>query len=269
MKKLAIVLKCIIAVAMLSTTVVGVNCSMHNVTPDEFEKWVEERNAAWAEAGYINDTGTTQTQQNNNTQNNQQTRPEKKVVKTCEHEYKDEITKEPTCSEPGEMISKCSKCGDSYKTELSPTGKHEYESSVTKEATCTEAGEMTYTCKICGDTYTEAIAAKGHDYEKSVTKEATCTEAGVTTYTCKNCGDTYTEEIPALGHKEGDWIITKDATFFFSTGEKVQKCPVCGEVLKTEEIPSKYPITYLYIEMGIAFAIIGFIIGLVFKKKRK
>ena len=41
MKKLAIVLKCIIAVAVLSTTVIGVNCSMHNVTPEEFEKWVE------------------------------------------------------------------------------------------------------------------------------------------------------------------------------------------------------------------------------------
>ena len=263
MNRLAIVLKCIIAVAVLSTTVVGINCSMHGVLAEDIDKWIEESNKAWEEAGYVNDTGKTQTQQNNN-----QTQPEKKVVKTCEHEYKDEITKEPTCLEPGEMISKCSKCGDSYKTEIAPTGKHEYESSVTKEATCIEAGEMAYTCKMCGDTYTEAIPAKGHDYEKSVTKEATCTDAGVITYTCKNCGDTYTEEIPALGHTEGEWEVTKEATFFFSTGEKVLKCAKCGEVLKTEEIPSKYPITYLYIEMGIAFAIIGFIIGLIFKKKR-
>ncbi len=236
---------------------------MHGVLAEDIDKWIEESNEAWEEAGYVNDTGTTQPQQNNN-----QTQPEKKVVKSCEHEYIDEIIKEPTCSEPGEMISKCSKCGDSYKTELPPTGKHEYESTITKEATCTEAGEMTYTCKMCGDTYTEVIPAKGHDYEKNVTKEATCTEVGMITYTCEICGDTYTEEIPALGHTEGDWVVTKEATLF-SAGEKVLKCAVCGEVLKTEEIPSKYPITYLYIGIGIATAVIGFVIGLIFKKKRK
>jgi hypothetical protein len=73
------------------------------------------------------------------------------TVKSCEHTYVDSIIKEPTCAEPGVMESKCSKCGDTYKTEIPATGEHDYVSEVTKEATCTESGETTYTCSVCGD----------------------------------------------------------------------------------------------------------------------
>lgn len=38
---------------------------------------------------------------------------------------------------------------------------HDYKEEITKEPTCTEAGEKTYTCD-CGDSYTEEIPAKGH-----------------------------------------------------------------------------------------------------------
>ena len=38
------------------------------------------------------------------------------------------------------------------------------EGKVTKEATCTEAGEKLFTCTKCGATKTEVIAAKGHSY---------------------------------------------------------------------------------------------------------
>ena len=38
------------------------------------------------------------------------------------------------------------------------------EGKVTKEATCTEAGEKLFTCTKCGATKTEVIAAKGHTY---------------------------------------------------------------------------------------------------------
>lgn len=54
----------------------------------------------------------------------------------------------------------CEDCGE--KDPIAHT--HSYKEEVTKEPTCTEAGEKTYTC-ICGDSYTEEIPATGHHYE--------------------------------------------------------------------------------------------------------
>ena len=150
------------------------------------------------------------------------------------HNYVGEVTKEPTCTEPGEKTYTCD-CGDSYTEEIpakghhyengtctdcgdkDPNHEHKYTEKVTKEPTCTEEGEKTYTCD-CGDSYTEKIPAKGHNYvdgecehcgdkdpnhehkyTEKVTKEPTCTEEGEKTYTC-DCGDSYTEKIPAKGH---------------------------------------------------------------------
>ena len=189
-----------------------------------------------------------------------------KSVRSCEHAYVDSIISEPTCAESGIMESKCSKCGDTYKTEIPATGKHEYTSEITKEATCTEKGETTYTCTVCGDSYTEELPAKGHSYVSSVTKEATCTEAGITTFTCSECGDSYTEEIPALGHTEVE-EVTKEAGIF-TNGEKVVKCSTCGETLNTEIIPSRYPISVLFIALGIILvALIA--VSVIFVKMKK
>ena len=81
--------------------------------------------------------------------------------------------------------------------------EHSYdEGKVTKEPTCTEPGEKTYTCE-CGATKTEEIPALGHDYDEGkVTKEPTCKEAGVKTYTCKrDSSHTKTEEIKKVDHQ--------------------------------------------------------------------
>lgn len=105
---------------------------------------------------------------------------------------------------------------------------HDYKEEITKEPTCTEEGEKTYTCE-CGDSYTEKIPAKGHhfedgictdcgekdpdyhkhDYVEEITKEPTCTEEGEKTYTCE-CGDSYTEKIPMTEHHYGDDDICTD-----------------------------------------------------------
>ena len=86
------------------------------------------------------------------------------------------------------------------------------------------------------------------------TVEATCTEDGTNTYTCKVCGDTYAEAIPAAGHAEGEWTVTKEAGLF-STGEKTLACEKCGEVLKTESIQQKCPLSLTAV-IGIAVCII-------------
>lgn len=246
---------------------INLECNQVFTNLDDYVKYSQSQ---WEAAGYTVDNGSgtgTGTQVKDETSNN--TEVTKAPVKTCEHEYEDRITKEPTCSEAGEMTSTCTKCGDTYTTVLSPSGKHEYESVVTKEATCTEAGEITYTCKMCGDTYTEEIPATGHEYTSSVTKAATCTVPGEQVYTCSKCGDTYTEEIPATGHVSGDWTITKEAGLF-TPGERIIKCSVCGETLTLEAIPSRWPITYLYAAIVVgAVLVIGIIVIIILKKKRR
>ncbi len=188
-----------------------------------------------------------------------------KTVESCDHSYVDSIIKEPTCAETGIMESRCSKCGDVYKTEIPETGKHEYSSEVTKEATCTEKGVITYTCTVCGDSYTEDIPMIDHTYESSIAVDATCTTAGTKVFICSQCDDTYTEEIPATGHVEEE-VITKEAGAF-TTGEKIIKCSSCGEILSTEIIPSKYPLTYLIIGIACVVAVLVGVI-LILKKRR-
>lgn len=165
---------------------------------------------------------------------------------------------------------------------------------VTKEATCTEPGEKTFTCDVCHATKTEPINATGHKYEwkhdetnhwqecsvcgntidkaehtyaahkcedpatctkaecgyvkpagqhswndGEVTTPATCTTDGVKTYTCKVCSETKTETIKASGH-----TVVEDAAkepTCTETGLTAGKhCSVCNEVLEAQTvIPAK------------------------------
>lgn len=260
-------------------TFYGANGEVYN----SLEEYMAASNADWAAHGYktVNDEsefyGTKSSNQQSPTSAPQQSttqntsastgQTEKKTVKTCDHVYVDEIAKEPTCSEDGEMVSTCNKCGDSYKTKLEKTGKHEYEEKITKEASCTSDGEKTFTCKHCGESYTEPIPATGHDYEKSVSKQASCTEDGEVTYKCKYCGDTYTEPIPATGHTVTSTVTTKTPGLF-TAGEAVTKCDVCGEILATEQLSSRYPITYLYALIVAVIAVIGIISGILISRKK-
>ena len=74
---------------------------------------------------------------------------------------------------------------------------------MTKEATCTEPGEETATCTRCGEVVTKAIPAIGHDVKEwEVEKEPTETEEGVKKGKCSICGEEITEEIPKLEETE-------------------------------------------------------------------
>ncbi len=152
--------------------------------------------------------------------------------------------------------SSVSETADTSASTISSNHIHSYSEEVTKEATCEEEGELTYTCSECGDSYTEAIPALGHNYDvdsatwtwaddyswatwtiyctndKSHTivkeaeistesTEATCEENGITTYTATVVYEntTYTNiqkavAEPALGH---DYNVEG-------------KCKNCGDV---------------------------------------
>ena len=152
-------------------------------------------------------------------------------------------TKEPTCTENGELVYACKICGKTKSGEIPALGHTE----VTDEAlaaTCETPGKTEGShCSLCGAIIKEQeeIPATGH---KEVTDEAvapTCENAGKTEGShCSVCGTIIKEqmEVPALGH-----IIEKDKGFP-ATCENVGKtegshCSLCGVIIKKqEEIPA-------------------------------
>ncbi len=146
--------------------------------------------------------------------------------------------KAATCTEP----MTCAVCGA---TTGEPKGHVSDENwTVTKEPTCTEPGERESTCTVCGDTVAEEVPATGHAYgEPIVTREATCTSSGEQTFTCTVCGETTTGEIPATGHTPGEPTVTQQPTASYQNGSLVTTsgkrevlCTVCGAVISSEEI---------------------------------
>lgn len=154
------------------------------------------------------------------------------------------------------------------------------EGVVTKEATCTEPGEITYTCAVCSETKTEPIPATGHKNtvlrgqmpagceEEGYTGDTYCTDCktiiqtgesipatghqrtevrGAKAPTCEEdgyTGDTYCtdcekmikqgETIAATGHSYDEGIITKEPDCT-NTGIKTYTCESCDKT-KTETI---------------------------------
>ena len=191
----------------------------------------------------------------------------KPVVKTCDHKYNSKVSVGPTCKVDGEMIFTCTKCNDTYTEKIPATESHTYTLVETVDAKCEEDGENTYKCETCDLTYDEKISATGHDYTEKITLVPTCLDKGIVTKVCNNCNDTIETEIAAKGHTEGEYEITKKAGLF-TDGEKIQKCIDCDEILVTEVIESQYPVSALYIIIGVALLIIGLVIFVIARKKK-
>ena len=193
------------------------------------------------------------------------------TVQKHEHTYSSEITKEPTCTEPGEETFTCDECAASYVDEVAPLD-HDYVETVTKEASCTEEGEMSYTCSRCDDSYTDAIPAIGHRYseEYTVDLDPTCTTDGKQSKHCLVC-DSITEitTVPATGHTESvSYEVSVPATMF-AAGEEVMHCAVCNEVIAIRVIPQDTGSLYAMIGGIVAAVIIVIAVILVVSKKRK
>ena len=120
---------------------------------------------------------------------------------------------------------------------------HIYKSRVTKEPTCTEDGEITYTC-IAPDcdnsenaTYTESIPALGHNFQWEVTEEPSCVENGERQQQCTRCSATgETEVIEATGHTYNPYALMSVLTppNCYHTGIKVTNCSVCRAQIELE-----------------------------------
>lgn len=112
------------------------------------------------------------------------------------------VTKEPTCTEEGEMTYTCS-CGESH-TEPIPKLSHDYAPTVT-DPTCTEMGYTTHTCTVCGDSYKDTYTmAAGHSWDDGETvTQPTLISKGLLRQTCTVCGETKDTVLPALTSCDG------------------------------------------------------------------
>lgn len=114
-------------------------------------------------------------------------------------------------------------------------------SKIVKEPTCTEAGSKIEKCTSCEEERTVSIPAKGHTEVKDTAVAATCTVAGKTEGShCSVCGKVLKaqETIPAKGHTEvKDAAIAPTALAEGKT--EGSHCSVCGTVLKKQDTIAK------------------------------
>ena len=135
---------------------------------------------------------------------------ETREIATTEHTY-EAIATVPTCTEQGYTTYTCH-CGDSYVDSYVDALGHRFGVwEEIKASTCTEPGEELRDCDRCGHLETCEIAAMGHTYEAIVTAP-TCTEQGYTIHTCHCGDSYVDSYVDALGHNYGERTQTKAPT---------------------------------------------------------
>ncbi len=123
---------------------------------------------------------------------------------------------------------------------------HNYSDEVTSVPNCTENGIRTYTCSVCGDVHTEEIPALGHTFVQEVFLEPTCTKRGVMEKYCTVCGDSSFTAIPALGHTDVV-IPRIEPTCTSVGYTQGSYCSVCGDTLIAPEEIAMVPHDYDYL----------------------
>lgn len=118
---------------------------------------------------------------------------------------KDKITKNATCTQPGEMSHVCKKCGESFTTVI-PAAGHNWQTKVLVVATCDKPGKIDIVCTACGEhkpgypmvvpnshevDETRPIAAENMTYSikdgKLTAEVVDCTKPAKLSYYCKKC----------------------------------------------------------------------------------
>ncbi len=117
---------------------------------------------------------------------------------------------------------------------------HTYSSETTKQPSCTEDGEITKTCSVCGDVSIDYIPATGHSYVDEVFSEPTCTRRGVMERYCTVCGDSSFTAIPALGHTEVV-IPAVPSSCTATGLTQGSYCSVCGETVTEQQVTAMLP----------------------------
>ena len=152
------------------------------------------------------------------------------TVSRSKHNYtKVEITKNPTCAEPGIMTYICESCLHRKTETIEVLDKHTYGDLYGRLDENTHAK----LCTVCGT----PAEAEAHKFDQgTVIKEATC-EDGIIRYTCV-CGYTKDETVPAVSNH-------KFTGYYDLGGTHAAKCSVCGATSEPQEheysIDIKFP----------------------------
>ncbi len=158
-------------------------------------------------------------------------------IDALEHNYEASVTLEPTCTEAGVRTFVCENDATHTYTESIDALGHDEVEHEAQVVTCTAIGWDAYvTCNRCDYTTYVEIAALGHDMDEGVEDpKHTCTTAGKLTRTCKNgCGLTEVTDVLAQHTPE---IIPADEPTCTETGLTAgEKCSVCGEITKEQQI---------------------------------
>ena len=157
------------------------------------------------------------------------------------HTYVTKTLTRATCTESGTTQDTCLLCGlQSEPVTVEPLGHIEVVTPA-KEATCLEPGWTEgITCKRCGETLKESVQDPGTDAHQHVTVvgyPATCTKDGLTDGdVCALCGKVFAAQavIPSAGHQTETVTVLEPSCV--SGGVKQEKCSICGEIVKLENL---------------------------------
>lgn len=164
-----------------------------------------------------------------------------KTIAAPGHKYVDTVV-DPTCTEKGYTLHKCSVCGDETKDTYKDALGHKYGAWVTDvEATEDAAGSKHRDCVRGDDRQTEEIPKLTHVHTPAAAvKEnevpATCETDGSydEVVRCSKCGEEMSrthKTTPALGH---DWKVKEVvAPTYESEGYTLEECANCHETRKT------------------------------------
>ena len=158
-------------------------------------------------------------------------------TRSVTHSYDEwEITKNPSCTESGSKVRKCSICSKIETETVSSLGhKFSSEWTIDKKATCTTAGSKSNHCIRCSETKNNTtIVASGHTWEEWITeKKATEKVEGLASRKCSQCKLKESQSIAKIAadghtHKFGGWQVIKAATCK-EKGNSTRTCSVCKE----------------------------------------
>ena len=157
-----------------------------------------------------------------------------------EHQYTEQIVKQPTCVEEGEAKLICSNCGYETTKVILATGVHSWTTKVDQAATCGAEGSQHRECTVCGfkETATTIPATGIHSWTTKVDQAATCGAEGSQHEECTVCGTKgAAETIPATGNHSWATKVDQAATCGAS-GSQHKECTVCGTKGAAETIPA-------------------------------
>lgn len=149
----------------------------------------------------------------------------------------------------GWKVWRCTVCNTELRRDKIGAKPHQYGDPITVKPTCEKGGKTYQKCSVCGDEHViETTAPLGHSTDGVkwtkgdnsnvgwvVNQPYPCAD-GTKTRECDICHEKEILTVPATEeHQLTDWIVTVEPTCT-TTGTRVKKCTVCGNVVKTETI---------------------------------